>query len=181
MLAGFLKRPHSAKSEGFFNMSKVIRKKGDGADKLKKLREALKTDKKGKVGWFDNARYEDGTPVAYVAAIHEFGSPQNKILPRPFMRTTIKERRQSWQDIAMQGAKAILNGKATPELVLEGIGQQAAGDIRKTISKIQTPSLKPATVKARLRRRANKRTVGNLTKPLVDTGYLLATVENKVE
>lgn len=162
-------------------MAKVIRQKGDGADKLKRLREALKTDKQGKVGWFDNAKYEDGTPAAYVAAIQEFGSPQNNIPPRSFMRTTIKERKQSWRDLAMQGAKAILNGKADVELVFEGIGQQAAGDIKKKISEITSPPLKPATIRARLRKMADQSVVGKLNKPLVFTGYLLNSIENKVE
>lgn len=162
-------------------MAKVIRQKGDGADKLKRLREALKTDKQGKVGWFDNAKYEDGTPAAYIAAIQEFGSPQNNIRPRSFMRTTIKERKQSWRDLAMQGAKAILNGKADVELVFEGIGQQAAGDIKKKISEITSPQLKPATIRARLRKMADQSVVGKLNKPLVFTGYLLNSIENKVE
>lgn len=162
-------------------MAKVIRQKGDGADKLKRLREALKTDKQGKVGWFDNAKYEDGTPAAYIAAIQEFGSPQNNIPPRSFMRTTIKERKQSWRDLAMQGAKAILNGKADVELVFEGIGQQAAGDIKKKISEITSPPLKTATIRARLRKMADQSVVGKLNKPLVFTGYLLNSIENKVE
>lgn len=30
-------------------------------------------NREAKIGWFPGARYEDGTPVAYVAAIQEFG------------------------------------------------------------------------------------------------------------
>ena len=52
--------------------------------------------KKLRVGWFDTARYQDGTPVAYVAAIQEFG--HGAIPPRPFMRPTIAQQRQAWRD-----------------------------------------------------------------------------------
>ena len=42
---------------------------------IKKLVVALeKSSIKAQVGWFPGAKYADGTPVAYVAAIQEFGS-----------------------------------------------------------------------------------------------------------
>lgn len=72
-------------------------------------------------------------------------------------------------------------GKYSLSQILDGIGQQAAGDIARTISEIQSPRLKDATVKARMRRYADKRTVGNLTKPLVDTGYMISSIQSTVE
>jgi hypothetical protein len=45
------------------------------------------------VGFMENADpYPDGTPVALVAAVQEFGSPSNGIPPRPFMRPAVAER-----------------------------------------------------------------------------------------
>ena len=44
-----------------------------------------------KVGWFASSKYENGTPAAYVAAIHEFGYPEGNIPPRLGMRGTIQE------------------------------------------------------------------------------------------
>lgn len=75
----------------------------------------------------------------------------------------------------------MIAGKATGEQVLEVIGLKAAGDIRKTIATIQTPALKPATIANRLRARKDKSTIGNLTKPLVDSGTMLNAVTSAVE
>lgn len=162
-------------------MARVIRKTGAGKQKLESILTGLQGNKVGKVGWFETAKYPDGTPVAYVASIQEFGSPQNGIHPRPFMRPTIAKRALSWKILAGQGARAMAQGKYSLSQILDGIGQQAAGDIARTISEIQSPRLKDATVKARMRRYADKRTVGNLTKPLVDTGYMISSIQSTVE
>jgi hypothetical protein len=149
----------------------------------KNLQIALKNlqGKVGKVGWFEKSKYEDGTPVAYVATIQEYGYPAGNIPPRPFMRTTIAEKQQEWKKIAESGSKAILNGKATVGTVMEAIGLKAAGDIRKKISLITAPPLSPRTIEARRSRRADKKTIGLLTKPLIDTGIMFGTLTNTVE
>lgn len=138
------------------------------------------SNKVARVGFFPSAKYDDGTPVAYVATIQEFGSPAQGIPPRPFMRTTVAERESVWVRIAKQGARAVVKGSATGEQVLDMIAQQAAGDIRKTISDLTSPPLKPATIAARLRERADKVTVGKLTKPLIDTALLYDSVTYEV-
>lgn len=162
-------------------MAKVIRKPGPGANQLKVLIEGIETRNVGKVGFFETAKYPDGTPVAYVAAIQEFGSPTQGIRPRSFMRTTIAERQASWKALAASGAKAIAEGRYNIDEVLDGIGQQAAGDIRKKISSITTPALKPTTIRARARRYADGGAGGASSKPLVDTGQMLNSVTNSVE
>lgn len=158
---------------------KVQRKPGPGKLELRHILNGL-GDQVGKVGVFETSKYEDGTPVAYVAAIQEFGDPSHSIPPRSFMRSTSEEKRGEWAATARNGAKAVVNGSVTGPQVLDLIGQQAAGDIRRTISKITTPALKPATIENRLRKRADKKTVGGLTKPLVDTGILLNSITNTV-
>jgi hypothetical protein len=159
---------------------KVKRTPGPGAERLRLLLDTV-SDKVGKVGFFETSKYEDGTPVAYVAVIQEFGAPEKGIPPRPFMRTTVEAREGDWQAIARQGAEAMLAGKATGDQVLEAIGMKAAGDIRRTISQISTPALAQSTVDARRRGKADKQTVGALTKPLVDTGTLINAVQSVVE
>lgn len=149
----------------------------------KNLEVALKNlqGKVGKVGWFEKSKYEDGTSVAYVAAIQEYGYPNGNIPPRPFMRPTIAKKQQEWAKIAESGAKAVLAGKSQVGQVMEAIGLKAAGDIRKTISLITTPPLSPRTIEARRSRRADKKTIGSLTKPLIDTGIMFGTLTNTVE
>lgn len=158
---------------------KVQRKAGPGAQQLRVMLEGL-ADKVARVGFFPSAKYEDGTPVAMVAAQNEFGDPANRIPPRPFMRPTASAQTTVWQQTAQRGARAITKGNATTEGVLEVIGLQAAGDIRKTISDLTSPPLRDSTIAARLAKRKNQTTVGKLDKPLVDTGTLLNAVTSEV-
>lgn len=159
---------------------KTQRTPGAGAERLRLLLQGV-SDKVGKVGFFPSSKYEDGTPVAYVAMIQELGYPEGGIPPRSFMRTTMETKQAEWKDVAKQGAKAMLDGNVTGDQVLEAIGLKAAGDIRRTISQIQSPPLKQSTIDARRYARADKKTVGNLTKPLVDSGILLNAVTSTVE
>lgn len=78
---------------------KIVRKPGPGAERIRLLLAGV-TNKVGKVGFFPSSKYEDGTPVAYVAIIQEFGSPEQGIPPRSFMRTTIAEKQNEWQGVA---------------------------------------------------------------------------------
>lgn len=161
-------------------MVSVHRKPGPGE---KILQEALQSlaGKVGKVGWFETDKYPNGVPVAYVAAIHEFGVPSKNIPSRSFMRTTCAEKKTEWKAITTHEAKRILKGETTIADTMELIGLKAAGDIRKKISSITTPPLKNATIAARKSKMSNKKTQGLLTKPLIDTGRLMSTCTNIVE
>ena len=159
---------------------KIVRKPGVGAKTLKIALQGL-DGKVGKVGWFKGNNYETGTPVAYVAVIQEFGSPSNNIPARSFMRSTMTEKKTAWAKSAENISRNILKGYATAHDAMELLGQQAKGDIQKTIVSIQTPALKNTTIKARMAKMANKKVVGSLTKPLVEKGILLGTIVNTVE
>lgn len=132
------------------------------------------------VGWFDSARYDDQTPVAYIASIHEFGTAGTGIPPRPFMRPTIANHKDEWRALLTHQLKSVVNGKLSTTDVLDRLGLLISGQIRQTISTLQTPPLQRATVQARLRQRADKATVGALDKPLVDTGTLIGSVTHEV-
>lgn len=187
---------------------KIIQKAGPGKEKLKKLLADLKNAKVSKVGWFESAKYEDGTPVAYVASIQEFGAPSQSIPSRSFMRTTILEKQQEWRRIVQVETKLLFKNNSSPVQILEIIGLIAVGDIRKKISQILTPPLSMTTILLRKLKkeggqvtgaavgdafntanfvgpRAKKDKSANIagvsTKPLVDTGYLLATLINVTE
>lgn len=161
-------------------MAKVVRKPGPAAARFDTAIKALDS-KVGKVGWFPSAKYDDGTPVAYVASIHEFGYPEGNIPARPFMRPTAEAKQREWGRLAKQGAKAILNGSQTAEGVLDLLGQKAAGDVAKTIAKIQSPPLAEATVDRRRAQYSDTKTTGSLTKPLVDTAVMIGSITNSVE
>lgn len=161
-------------------MVQVIRKTTDAG---KKLEIALKNleGKVGKVGWFKDSQYENGIHVAYVAAIQEYGYPPGNIPERPFMRPTIMEKKNEWKELALSGSRSILKGNATIAIVMEALGLRAAGQVRAMISAILVPPLSPITIAARLRKRANKKVIGSLTKPLIDTGLMLNSLTNTVE
>ena len=128
-----------------------------------------------KVGWFASSKYPDGTPVAYVAAIQEFGYAQGGIPPRPTIRPTIEAQQGAWRNIMGQAVRGIPKGTRTAFDCMELLGLQAAGDIRASIAALTSPALKPATLAAR-RRRGN-----SSTKPLVDTRVLLPTLTHITE
>ena len=123
-----------------------------------------------RIGVQEGQQYEDGTPVAYVAAIHEYGAPEVGIPPRPFLRTTLDQKRKEWTDQMLDGVEAVMHGAASVDQALEMIGTGAAGDVKKTISEIDSPPLKQATI-------ARK----GHAKPLVETGLLLQSITSKVE
>lgn len=175
-------------------------------DNLKALQQRLKSiDRKElQAGWFEGARYDDSTPVAGVAAIQEFGAPSRSIPPRPFFRPTIAEKSKSWSELVAEGAKAVINGQATYDQVMNGLGLQVVGDVQKTIVTSSYPELSPITLALRNLRDEGYQIGGALigavaeaiangetgsgqlgepsanTTPLNDTGIMIATMTYEV-
>lgn len=129
-----------------------------------------------RVGFFDTAHYPDNTPVAYVAAIQEFG--YGPIPPRPFMRPAQAQNQQKWLAALAKGAKLSFVGKIDVSMVMAQVGMVAAGDVQKAIKAVTTPPLAQATIDARQSRLTGKKAASN--KPLVDTGQMLQSVTSAV-
>jgi hypothetical protein len=121
------------------------------------------------IGFPSGANYEDGTPVATVAAIQEFGAPAVKIPARPFMQPTVRQKKDEWVKIVAEYLPQVALGKTTAFYVLDLVGRVAAADIKVTISNVYSPPNSPATIKRK-----------GSSKPLIDTGLMLATVQNAV-
>lgn len=132
--------------------------------------------KRAAVGFFDTAHYPDGTPVAYVATIQEFG--HGAIPPRSFMRSTIAEQRNAWRATLAAGSKRVLADQMNTMQMLEAFGMSVAGQVKEKIASIMSPELKESTIYARLHRTTKPRNTS--TKPLVDTGVLISSVDSKV-
>jgi hypothetical protein len=158
-------------------MAKVRRVRGDGYAKLEAII-ANSGKAQGKSGWFESAQYADGTPVAYVAAIHEYGYEAGGIPPRPFMRSTIAEKQGEWKVLAQNAAKQIAAGRMSSVEYVGLLAATATGHVQKKIGSITAPPLKLATVQARARRRASG--VAS-DKPLVDTAIMLQTMTSIAE
>lgn len=146
-----------------------VRRDSAGGDRLTVALEGL-GDLIGKTGYFETAKYTDGTPVAYVATIQEFGYPAGGIPARPTMRPTADQKRDEWAETMRLGAKAALNGDMTPRDALERLTLRAAGDVSAAIQAVTTPALSPETI-------ARK----GFAKPLVDTGLMLRSPTGIVE
>lgn len=158
------------------------RVKGEGRKQLETaFKQRALHGKVGKVGWVKPNKYPNGTSVAMVAAIQEFGAPSKNIPPRSFMRTTIVEKQISWKKLAYRVSQEVVAGKRSSFSAMDAIGSKAAGDIRQKISTIVYPPLKPATIARRLARYSNKTTIGLLDKPLVDTRRMINTLAYSVE
>ncbi len=165
---------------------------------------ALALDKlrglEGRVGWFETSKYDNGTPVAYVAAIQELG--YGPIPPRATMRPTAVDKKQEWADIAAQGSRAVIAGTVAPDQVMEQLTGKAESDIFKAISTLTEPTLSPITLELRAMKKADPNLIvtgatvgiaaarvkapgyvlagGVSTKPLDDSGKMLATLTHVV-
>ena len=150
-------------------MAKVkVTVKRTGGKKLQRLlREAGKGGVSGvKVGFFSTARYEDGTPVAAVAAWNEFGT--ETIPERPFFRNALAESERGVSNIL---AKGIDTKKMVVDERLAGrVGEYVQGKIRDSITALKEPPNAPETV----RRKGS-------SDPLMDTGTLRNSVAWEVE
>lgn len=161
--------------------------------KLHDLKKRMKSleEYSAQAGWFESARYDDGVPVAQVAIYNEYGT--SRIPPRPFMRPTAESQKGEWARTTGKVVSQVLRGKMSAEQGMTLVAQKAAGDIRQTITQVFEPELSPVTVLLRQWRKEGKditgKTVGDAaravaegqrgegvtTKPLVDTGHMLAT------
>jgi hypothetical protein len=136
-----------------------------------------------KVGIPAGKTYPDGTSIAYVATIHEFGAPEVNIPARAPLRVTRNAKSPEWAKLLGEGGKAVVQRRISLDGMLDAVGQVAAADIVETIANRLPPPLKPATVEARIRRakKANpkfgaKSIPVTLSVPLDDTGALTAHV-----
>lgn len=152
-----------------------------------------------RVGWFPSAKYQDGTPVAGIMMVQEFGSAKRSIPPRPTMRPTAATKADDWARMAEGASRAVLSGKLPPTGAVSVLALAAEADVRRAIIRLVSPPLSPLTILARKHRRDTGRKVagakelgrisregqgadvsGISTKPLNDTGLALATLTHEV-
>lgn len=161
-------------------------------------------DFKIEAGWFENTKYDDGTPVGYIAAIQNYGvrisvsQKQRNFLhylgihlkdstgeiiipPRPFMdNARARVEGTEGHRMLLREILRVFEGRQTIELAANRLGIWLQGVIQEEIRKINTPALSGATIEIRNSQYDN---VSNnqSTKPLNSTGIMLNTVQYKVE
>lgn len=137
-------------------------------------------DARVRVGWFEESKYDDNTPVALVAFWQEYGTSRG-IPQRPFMRPAEHKNRAKWEQIALQEIrKCVETGRPLTQAMAK-LGLVVQGDIDREISTLTQPELSEKTIKARLRRKGKKKATASIQKPLIDTGIMLASLNHKVE
>lgn len=135
--------------------------------KLEDLARNLRSGATVSVGFLDNATYPDGTSVALVAAVQDFGSLSQGIPPRPFFRNMVQAESPGWPNAL---AKLLVANNYDANLALGQMGAGIAGQLRQSIVNTNSPPLAPATI-------ARK----GHAKPLVDTGHMLQSVDFEVK
>lgn len=161
---------------------------------------AKKVSKPGtlNVGFLEDATYPDGTSVATVAAIQNFGAPAVGIPPRPYFTNMVRRYRETWGPAVGKLLKA--NDMDAPA-ALATMGLVIKGELQQQIVETMGPPLSPVTLMLRKMKKDNPDLVvsgatvaearqrvdagesygGVSTKPLVDTGHLLASVDSEVK
>lgn len=120
-----------------------------------------------KVGFMSDADYPDGTKVAMVAAIQNFGAPAAGIPPRPFFSGMVKEKSPRWgESLGNLLNRTDYDSKRALDLMGEGI----KGQLQRSINETNDPPLSPVTV-------AKK----GFTKPLIETANMIRAATYIVE
>lgn len=131
------------------------------------LRQARKRSVRGvDVGFFADAVYDDGTPVTNVAAWHQFGT--RHIPQRPFFTQAIAG------TAARNELLEVLKANIGPDLVVtpaiaRRMGLALQRRVQSSITTLRDPALAASTVLAK-----------GSSNPLVDTGFLRASVSYKL-
>lgn len=175
--------------------------KGGGAlmARLKEIADKAGDGGTLRTGFLENATYPDGTPVAYVAAIQEFGSPEVGIPPRSFFRTMIAAKQKDWPRALGALAK---NNDYDIDKALGQMGAGIKGQLQESIQEVDGPALSPVTLLLRERfgnhpeeisfadvqqarhdiaSGTEPKVTGTQAKPLVWTGHLLNSVDFEVD
>ena len=119
------------------------------------------------IGFMSGATYPDGTPVAMVAAIQNYGAPAMNIPPRPFFSNMVKAKSPQWGESL---GNVLQSNGYDAELALKAMGQGIEGQLQESIRETNAPELALATVKAK-----------GFAKPLIDTGHMLASIQSAID
>ena len=124
------------------------------------------SSRKVAVGIFEDARYDNGTQVAAVAAAHEFGVG---VPERPFFRAALPAIARRVRQLVAEHGVVGLTDEA-----LEAIGRAAAEELRRSAEQLSSPPLAASTRRARQRK-------GRRTNPLIDTRRLVESLTHRIE
>ena len=139
--------------------------------KIKAMQDRLRSNSGVYVGIPSGAgQYEDGTPLAVIGAVHEFGSANGHIPERSFLRVPLRSNQAIFGKIMGNGLRDVVDGTSSMRSLMDQIGARAAAVSQEAIAAGISPPNSPSTVKSK----------GSST-PLVDTGRLRQSITWAVE
>lgn len=105
-------------------------------------------------------------PVAQVALANEYGVPERKVPPRPFMDKTFRWYNKKW----LKTIRGLIYDTMDLKATLEDMGPTIVDDIQSVIKDFDNPPNAPSTIK-------NK----GFNDPLIDSGQMLYSVRYEVK
>lgn len=175
---------------GFKITSKIL--KDIDSRTFAKLRQRAAVDKKyAKVGIPGTKKEPEGTPLALIGLVMEFGSPSKGIPQRPSLVPATRKGKADFIRLNKRNLPKILREQMTLDVALNQLGAMGQAKVQREILTGEFLPLAAATVAARKRRlsegykkqlaRIHGKPVA-LDKPLVDTGnFVKAFVHQVVE
>ncbi len=115
-------------------------------------------------GQGEHPNADRGQTVAEIAFWNEFGT--QRIPPRPFLRSTLKNQKQVYKLAFKAALKQVLLRKISSPKAIGQIGAKVSTDIQSTITSLSTPPNAPMTI-------ALKKGKAN---PLIDSGTLRRSI-----
>lgn len=167
--------------------------------KLKELGQKVSQPATLQVGFFAEATYPSGTPVALVAAVQEFGAPRMSVPMRPYFRPMIAKRSPTWGKALAQILKS---NDYDAMKSLDTLGLGISEQLKMSIIDVNEPPLSPITLmlrkmkseggpnfvvtgkivgEAAARVAAGESYAGVSTKVLDETGHMISSVMSKVK
>jgi len=177
----------------------------------KKAWEALKqpmSDYLIQAGWFETAKYDNGTPIGGIAAVQNYGATINQnitekqrkflmllgiflkkttttlhivIPPTHFMENCQNKNKEKWKELIKKAWAAVFLGKIEPDKAMEKVGGVIERDLLREITDGNYPPDKPLTVKAKLLKYKDQKTEGDLNKRLSGRAIMTNALSHKVE
>jgi hypothetical protein len=132
---------------------------------LKKILSEMKSFRNSavKVGVLEGATESDGTPMALIAAVHEYGSKKRNIPQRSFVRGWVDDSKSQINSTVEKLMARVSGGTLTAQKALKTLGVFGVGGIK---AKIKRGPFTPLS-----RRKGT---------PLIDTGQLRNSINYEV-
>ncbi len=148
-----------------------------------RLREIAAIRAQTQVGFFEKAKYPNGTSVAYVAYLNEYGGHNP---PRPFLKRTYRKNIKKWTKGIIVNIKHGGFNKSTVIRAYKMAGMVAVSDVKKTIATWNPSDPYPndhKTIRAKERRGRSSESLEAIdpTRVLIDSGRMISSIQYEVK